>query len=70
MLQEKNAFVSLFSWLYANFIVTNSGNAGDNLRAVSKIDPQQEILLLHADTIFESKHTKSHAVPYEAKYTT
>jgi len=28
MLQEKNAFVSLFSWLYANFIVTNSGNAG------------------------------------------
>ncbi len=33
-------------------------NEPDNLRAVSKIDPQQEILLLHADTIFESKRTK------------
>ncbi len=33
-------------------------NEPDNLRAISKIDPQQEILLLHADTIFESKRTK------------
>ena len=33
-------------------------NEPDNLGTVSKIDPQQEILLLHADTIFESKRTK------------
>ncbi|MCK4728086.1 MAG: hypothetical protein KAT27_04110, partial [Desulfobacterales bacterium] len=33
-------------------------NEPDNLRAIAKIDPQQEILLLHADTIFESKRTK------------
>ncbi|OEU46423.1 MAG: hypothetical protein BA861_10790 [Desulfobacterales bacterium S3730MH5] len=33
-------------------------NEPDNLKAVSKIDPQQEILLLHANTIFESKRTK------------
>ena len=33
-------------------------NEPDNLQAVSQIDPQQEILLLHANTIFESKRTK------------
>jgi hypothetical protein len=33
-------------------------NEPDNLGGVSKIDTQQEILLLHADTIFESKRTK------------
>ncbi|MCD6138423.1 MAG: hypothetical protein J7J91_07615 [Deltaproteobacteria bacterium] len=33
-------------------------NEPDNLRAISKIDPQQEILLLHADTIFESKRIR------------
>lgn len=32
-------------------------NEPDNLQAVSRIDPAQEILLLHADTIFESKRT-------------
>lgn len=33
-------------------------NEPDNLKAVSKIDPTGEILLLHANTIFESKRTK------------
>ena len=33
-------------------------NEPDNLQAVSQIDPQQEILLLHANTIFESKRTR------------
>lgn len=33
-------------------------NEPDNLQAISDIDPQREILLLHADTIFESKRTK------------
>ena len=33
-------------------------NEPDNLKAISKIDPKNEILLLHADTIFESKRTK------------
>jgi hypothetical protein len=33
-------------------------NEPDNLRAVSQIDPDQKILLLHANTIFESKRTK------------
>ena len=32
-------------------------NEPDNLRAVSESDVDQEILLLHADTIFESKRT-------------
>ena len=33
-------------------------NEPDNLKAVSKIDPKQEILLFHANTIFESKRTR------------
>lgn len=33
-------------------------NEPDNLKAVSNIDPDQEILLLHANTIFESKRTR------------
>ncbi|MFQ6114270.1 MAG: hypothetical protein ACE5NG_09305 [bacterium] len=33
-------------------------NEPDNLKAVSKIDPKQEILLLHANTIFKSKRTR------------
>jgi hypothetical protein len=33
-------------------------NEPDNLTAVSKNDPNQEILLLHANTIFESKRTR------------
>ena len=33
-------------------------NEPDNLKAVSQIDPQQEILLLHANTIFESKRAR------------
>jgi hypothetical protein len=33
-------------------------NEPANLQAISEIDPQQEILLLHADTIFESKRTQ------------
>ncbi|UCE07888.1 MAG: hypothetical protein JSW07_07610 [bacterium] len=33
-------------------------NEPDNLKAVSKIDAQKEILLLHANTIFESKRTR------------
>jgi hypothetical protein len=33
-------------------------NEPDNLSAVSQLDPNQEILLLHADTIFESKRRK------------
>ena len=33
-------------------------NEPDNLKAISQIDPHQEILLLHADTIFESKRTR------------
>lgn len=33
-------------------------NEPDNLKAVSKNDPNQEILLLHANTIFESKRTR------------
>lgn len=33
-------------------------NEPDNLKAVSKIDPNQEILLLHVNTIFESKRTR------------
>ncbi|MDA2928324.1 HAD family hydrolase [Acidobacteria bacterium AH-259-G07] len=33
-------------------------NEPDNLRAVSQINPDQEILLLHANTIFESKRTR------------
>ena len=39
-------------------------NEPDNLKAVSQIDPDQEILLLHANTIFESKRTRlpSHTV--------
>ncbi|MHC4268477.1 MAG: hypothetical protein ACYSTS_08425 [Planctomycetota bacterium] len=39
-------------------------NEPDNLKAVSKIDPDKEILLLHANTIFESKMTRlpSHTV--------
>ena len=32
-------------------------NEPDNLQAVSRIDPRQEILLLHANTIFESRIT-------------
>ncbi len=32
-------------------------NEPDNLQALSQIDPQKEILLLHANTIFESKRT-------------
>lgn len=39
-------------------------NEPDNLKAVSKINPKQEILLLHANTIFESRRTSlpSHTV--------
>ncbi|MFQ6113366.1 MAG: HAD family hydrolase, partial [bacterium] len=39
-------------------------NEPANLKAVSRIDPNQEILLLHANTIFQSKRTKlpSHTV--------
>ena len=39
-------------------------NEPDNLQAVSQIDPQHEILLLHANTIFESRRTRvpAHAV--------
>jgi hypothetical protein len=39
-------------------------NEPDNLKAVSKINPIQEILLLHANTIFESRRTSlpSHTV--------
>ena len=33
-------------------------NEPDNLKAVSKIDPNQEILLFHANTIFESKRAR------------
>ena len=33
-------------------------NEPENLNAISKIDPNQEILLLHANTIFESKRTR------------
>jgi hypothetical protein len=33
-------------------------NEPDNLKAIAAIDPQQEILLLHADTIFESKRVR------------
>ena len=33
-------------------------NEPDNLQAVSRIDPRQEILLLHANTIFESRRTR------------
>ncbi len=33
-------------------------NEPENLRAVSRINSQQEILLLHANTIFESKRTR------------
>jgi hypothetical protein len=33
-------------------------NEPDNLRAISKADPEKEILLLHANTIFESKATR------------
>ena len=33
-------------------------NEPDNLKVVSNIDPDQEILLLHANTIFESKRTR------------
>ncbi len=33
-------------------------NEPENLRAVSQINSQQEILLLHANTIFESKRTR------------
>jgi hypothetical protein len=33
-------------------------NEPNNLKAISKIDPQQEILLLHANTIFESKRIR------------
>jgi hypothetical protein len=33
-------------------------NEPNNLKAISKIDPQQGILLLHADTIFESKRIR------------
>ncbi len=36
-------------------------NEPDNLQAVSQIDPSKEILLLHANTIFESKRTSSPA---------
>ena len=39
-------------------------NEPDNLQAVSQIDPRHEILLLHANTIFESRRTRlpAHAV--------
>ena len=33
-------------------------NEPDNLQAVSRIDPRHEILLLHANTIFESRRTR------------
>ena len=33
-------------------------NEPDNLQAVAQIDPQHEILLLHANTIFESRRTR------------
>lgn len=33
-------------------------NEPDNLNAIAKIDPDKEILLLHANTIFESKRTR------------
>ena len=33
-------------------------NEPDNLQAVSQIDPRHEILLLHANTIFESRRTR------------
>jgi hypothetical protein len=33
-------------------------NEPDNLKAIAQIDPQQEILLLHANTIFESKRVR------------
>jgi hypothetical protein len=33
-------------------------NEPDNLEAISKIDPEREILLLHADTIFQSKRVR------------
>jgi len=47
-----------------NRIVAFVDNEPDNLRAISQIDPHQEILLLHANTIFESKRTSlpSHTV--------
>jgi beta-phosphoglucomutase-like phosphatase (HAD superfamily) len=33
-------------------------NEPDNLQAIAEVDPRREILLLHADTIFQSKRTK------------
>jgi hypothetical protein len=33
-------------------------NEPKNLKAISRIDPEKEILLLHANTIFESKRTR------------
>lgn len=33
-------------------------NEPDNLKAIIKLDPRHEILLLHANTIFESKRTR------------
>ena len=39
-------------------------NEPENLKAIAKLDPQKQILLLHADTLFKSKRRKlpSHAV--------
>jgi len=34
-----------------------------HLKAISRVDPRRKILLLHANTLFESKHTK---LPYPA----
>jgi len=46
-------------------VITLIDNEPSNLEAVATIDPGQEILLLHADTIFHSKRESlpDHAVP-------
>ncbi len=38
-------------------------NEPENLKEIAKIDPEEEIFLLHADTIFESKRVR---LPYNA----
>ncbi len=55
--QAKAAGIRYFQQLgYRVFAFVD--NEPVNLEAVAAIDPQQEILLLHADTIFESKRTQ------------
>jgi len=45
-------------------IVAVIDNEPENLKAISKVDPDRKILLLHANTIFQSKRTRlpSHTV--------